>query len=137
MTAPKRSSMHAQRGIALIEVLVSILLFSFGILGLMGLQARAVSFSIDAEDRNRAALLANEAASLIVLNKSVTIPAPALTAWEERVKDVDVSGLSNGEGTITPVSGSANSADILITWKAPSRNSTDQASQYTTRVTLP
>jgi type IV pilus assembly protein PilV len=48
---------------ALIEALVSILIFSFGVLGLIGLQASAINFSVDAEDRNRAALFANEIAS--------------------------------------------------------------------------
>ena len=44
----------------LIEVLVSLLIFSFGFLGLIGMQARAVQLSTDAEDRSRAALLAND-----------------------------------------------------------------------------
>ena len=57
------SARASQSGVALIEVLISILLFSLGILGLIGLQARAISFSVDAEDRNRAALFANEIAT--------------------------------------------------------------------------
>ena len=36
---------------------------SVGLLGLIGLQARAVNFSVNAEDRNRAALFANDVAS--------------------------------------------------------------------------
>ena len=53
-----------QQGFALLEVLVSILIFSFGVLGLDRLQARAITLSTDAEDRNRAALLASDIASL-------------------------------------------------------------------------
>ena len=45
---------------ALIEVLVSILIFSFGVLGLIGLEASAINYSVDAEDRSRAALFASE-----------------------------------------------------------------------------
>ena len=47
-----------QRGVTLIEVLVSVLIMSFGILGIVALQARAIQFSLDADDRNRAALFA-------------------------------------------------------------------------------
>ena len=45
LPASLRSSSGAprQQGFALLEVLVSILIFSFGVLGLVGLQARAIS----------------------------------------------------------------------------------------------
>jgi type IV pilus assembly protein PilV len=128
---------HAQSGLAILEVLIAVLLFSLGILGLLGLQARAVSFSIDAEDRNRAALLANDAASIMWLKKSVTLSAPDLAAWQERVEAVSVSGLPNSEGTIEGVAGTTNSADITIKWHRPSRDEDEQDSTFTTRVVLP
>ncbi len=126
---------RGQKGVALLEVLISILLFSLGILGLIGLQARAIGFSVDAEDRNRAALLANEIASVMWLNRSVTIAAPALTAWQDRVADPQAGGLLGGTGTVAPVAGSTNSADVLITWQAPARAAAD-LSRLTTRVTV-
>lgn len=52
--------MHKQSGALLIEVLVSILIFSVGILGVVGLQASAVRASTDAKYRSEAGLLANE-----------------------------------------------------------------------------
>ena len=138
MKPPSSPHTHPQKGVALLEVLVAILLFSLGVLGLIGLQARAISSSIDADDRNRAALLANDIASLMWINKTVTLGADTVSAWQARVADPSVSGLANGIGTITAVtSGPANSADILIKWKAPSRTSTDTSSQLSTRVTLP
>lgn len=120
-----------QGGVALIEVLISLLIFSFGILGLIGLQARAITLSGDAEDRNRAALLANEVASIMWLTRSVTLPAATLTAWQARVKDAKQDGLPGGDGTVTVT---ANSADIEIKWTPPSRTT---ESRFTTRVTLP
>jgi type IV pilus assembly protein PilV len=107
---------NTHRGMALIEVLVSLLLFSFGVLGLIGLEARSVNFSVDAEDRNRAALIANEITS---------------------VADPKLGGLPNGLLTITPVAGTTNSADIALSWKPPSRTATDDRSTFTTRVILP
>lgn len=127
---------HAQSGLAILEVLIAVLLFSLGILGLLGLQARAVSFSIDAEDRNRAALLANDAASTMWLKKSVTLSAAELAAWQARVSATSVSGLPGGQGSVAGVTGTTNSADITITWHRPSRDSA-QDSNFTTRVVLP
>ena len=132
-----RRGARPQRGMALIEVLVSILLFSFGVLGLIGLEARSIDFSVDAEDRNRAALLANEIGSSMWLAGSVTVSAPALANWQARVSDPTSGGLPNGTVTVTPVAGTTNSADIALSWKAPSRTATDTASSLTTRVTLP
>jgi type IV pilus assembly protein PilV len=129
----------SQSGFALLEVLVSLLLFSFGVLGLIGLQARAISLSTDAEDRNRAALLANDIASAMWLGKSVSVDTGKGSVWQTRASDATKGGLPNGAVTVTAVSGTTNSADILITWKAPSRASasTEQSSTFTTRVTLP
>jgi type IV pilus assembly protein PilV len=49
-----------QRGSMLIEVLVAVLIFSVGILGIVGLQASSVKASSDAKYRSEAGLLANE-----------------------------------------------------------------------------
>jgi type IV pilus assembly protein PilV len=132
--ADKRA--RTQGGVALLEVLVSILLFSLGILGLIGLQARAISTSIDSEDRNRAALLANEVASSMWMNRSATVPAGVLTAWQTRVGAATEGGLPGGLGSVTPVAGVPNSADIRITWRPPSRPTSEPDSVLTTRVTI-
>lgn len=124
---------HGQAGIALLEVLVSVLLFSLGMLGLIGLQARAVSFSVDAEDRNRAALLANEVVALMWLNQSTTLSAAALEAWQKRVALPSPGGLPSGKGKVAPV-GTGKAADVTISWQAPSRST---GSQLTTHVELP
>ncbi len=120
---------------ALIEVLVSILIFSFGALGLIGLEARVIDFSVDAEDRNRAALFANEIASSMWLAGTVTVSTASLATWNTQASSTTTVGVPNGIVTITPVS--ANSADIKLTWKAPSRLATDASSVLTTRVILP
>lgn len=49
-----------QSGLMLLEALIAILIFSLGILGIVGLQASAVRASLDAKYRTDAALLANE-----------------------------------------------------------------------------
>lgn len=124
---------RSQAGVALLEVLVAVLLFSLGLLGLIGLQARAVSFSVDAEDRNRAALLANELVALMWLNRSTTLSADVLKAWNQRVNDPKSGGLPSGNGTVNPV-GTGKAADVTITWQAPSSST---SSKLTTHVELP
>lgn len=122
-----------QSGMSLIEVLVSVLIFSLGILGLMGLQARAVQFSVSAEDSNRAALLANELGTTLWTSGSVTPAAATLAAWQARVADPTVDGLPNGLGAVV-VNG--NSAEITITWRATSAPA-GTVNRFTTQVTIP
>jgi type IV pilus assembly protein PilV len=130
----KKNQPHrSQAGVALLEVLVAVLLFSLGLLGLIGLQARAVSFSVDAEDRNRAAILANELVATMWLNRSTTLSADALKAWNKRVGDPQSGGLPGGNGTVSPV-GTGNAADVTITWQAPSSST---SSTLKTHVELP
>jgi type IV pilus assembly protein PilV len=123
---------RGQTGIALLEVLVSVLLFSLGLLGLIGLQARAVTFSVDAEDRNRAAMLANELVAQMWLMRTTTLSPDAVDAWQQRVKDPKTGGLPNGEGTVA--ADGAGKANVTITWQAPSRST---GSQLKTHVELP
>ena len=52
-------SRHAQTGAYLLEALIGILVFSFGILGIVGLQAQAIRVTNDAEMRAEAIYLAN------------------------------------------------------------------------------
>jgi type IV pilus assembly protein PilV len=125
---------HVQSGIALVEVLVSLLIFAFGLLGLVGLEARAITLSVNAEDRNRASLFANDIASTMWLSGSVTVSATVLAGWQTSVADPTGKGLPNGTVTITPVTGTTNSADITIAWKSTSSTTSDQ---LTTRVILP
>lgn len=49
-----------QGGFTLIEILVSLLVFAFGVLGLVGLQASAIRFSTDAQQRAEATFLADQ-----------------------------------------------------------------------------
>ena len=50
----------AQSGVMLLEALIAILIFSFGVLGVVGLQTTAQAVTRDASYRADAALLANE-----------------------------------------------------------------------------
>lgn len=109
--SPNRAS-----GMSLIEVLVAVLLTSFGLLGLVSLQARSAQFSVGAEDRQRAALLAGELAANMWGARSVSLGATAVAAWAAQVAQPANGGLPNGVGTVV-VTGSV--ARITIQWRAP------------------
>jgi len=125
-----------QSGMLLIEVLISLLIFSFAILGLVGLQVTATKNSYSAEDRVRAALMANEIVSTMWLQKTLSLPTATVTAWTTRLQTPSVSGLPNATGTISAPD--ANGVvTITITWQEPTRASTAPASQYLTQVAMP
>lgn len=127
---PLRGRHH--RGVSMIEVLVVIVLFSFGLIGVVGLQAKAVQNSVSAEDFNRAAMLANEVASEIWTNQSVILNPNTITAWNTAVGNPTGRGLPNGQGTVT-VAG--NVATITITWRAP-HDPVASSRNYVTHVQL-
>lgn len=125
-----------QGGVTLIEVLVALLIFSFGVLGMVALQARATQYSFDAEDRSRAALLANEIATQMWMAQSTTLGSDVVSAWQTRVQTPTASGLPNATGTVGDPD-SEGVVTIEIKWRSPSKASTDADSSYITKVVLP
>lgn len=107
---------RAPRGFTLIEVLVVLALFSIGLVGVVAMQTRAIQVSVGAEDTSRAALLANELATTMWSQGSVTLPTATVEAWTTRVGSTANGGLPNGTGSVT-VAG--NVARITVTWRAP------------------
>lgn len=120
------------RGVSLVEVMIVVLLFSVGLIGLVGMQARAVQYSVSAEDSGRAALLANELAAQMWARNTVELPAATITAWQTRVADATGDGLPNGTGT---VSVSGNVARITVQWRPP-RAAVGEENRYVTDVLI-
>lgn len=59
-----------QKGVALIEALVAMLLVAFGVLGFVGLQARTAVANLEGYQRSQALILVNDMAERINLNRS-------------------------------------------------------------------
>lgn len=114
--APSRPAARRTRGLSLIEVLVVLLLFSFGIVGTMSMLARSTQLSVSAEDSHRATLLAGDLAARMWGAGTVSLPTTEVDAWIARVADTAGPGLPNGVGAVS-VSGGI--ATITITWRAP------------------
>ena len=127
---------RVQRGMALIECLMALLIFSVGLLGLLGLEARVMNISTDSENRNRAAMLASEVASQMWLNNTVLSTAPTIAAIAANAGNQTLGGLPGGVVAVVPVAGTTNAADITVTWQEVS-DAPLSPSTLTTRVILP
>ena len=135
-------SPDSQSGIALLEALVAILIFSVGILALVGLQATAIKQSSDARYRSEAAALANELIGqmwLVDRTDSTQITTklqsdfespdgPEYKKWATRL-----SSLPNGVATVTiddPGTELAGRVFITIQWRAPNDPADAKPHQY-------
>jgi type IV pilus assembly protein PilV len=58
-----------QRGLSMIEILVTLTIVAFGLLGILGLQARALSFQKDSFDRKAAAELVAQLSEIMRSNQ--------------------------------------------------------------------
>ncbi|HEY1411547.1 MAG TPA: prepilin-type N-terminal cleavage/methylation domain-containing protein [Rhodopila sp.] len=125
-----------QQGMALLECMMALLIFSVGLLGLLGLEARVMNTSVDSEDRNRAALFAGELASQMWLNHTVAPATPDYIALKASVNDMTKGGVPNGAVAFAPVAGTTNAVDITVTWQETS-DTAGNLSTLTTRVILP
>jgi type IV pilus assembly protein PilV len=131
----KARTLRRCRGLSMIEVLVAVVLISFGILGLVSLQARAVQVSVSAEDSQRAALLAGEIAATMWGANTVSLDAAVVEAWADRVADPAVAGLPNATGTVD-VDAGGNVARVTVTWRAP-HAAVGEENRYVTDVVIP
>ncbi len=128
-----RAYTRRQQGMALLEALISILLFSIGVLGVVALQAKASQFSVDSEDRTRAALLVNEIVSQMWDAGSTSdCSSIASSTLSSR------SDLSLPSSSVSCATDSTSSVvTITMTWKAPWRKSSEQSNTYVTQVVMP
>ena len=135
----KHRHLRRQAGLTLIEVLVAILIFSFGLLGFVGLQARAIQFSIGAEDSNRASLLANEMATTMLMLKKADVSDPQVAAeivkWQDRAASSAIFGLPNAAAAASNV---GNVATLTVTWRANSvaASAANAENRYVTNVVI-
>jgi type IV pilus assembly protein PilV len=121
-----------QCGVMLLEVLIAILIFAVGILGIVGLQATAVKQVTDARFRSDAALLANQLVgtmwvsdrSATTLQNSFATGQAAYTTWAgtTTTQAGTVMGTLPGVTDYPPTVdiNSAGVATISIYWRAPS-----------------
>jgi type IV pilus assembly protein PilV len=127
-----------QQGSMLLEALIAILIFSMGILAIVGLQATSVKLSGDAKYRSDASLLVNQLIGQMWVSDRTpaTLQAnfqgaagnggAAYTAWLATVQDTQ-SGLPGTAANppsvvIVPVAGTTTTSSLVtitLWWQAP------------------
>ena len=131
-----------QSGFLLIEVLVSLLIFSVGVLGLVAIQVTAVKASYYSEDRMRASMMANELVSLVMTQKDANknwkvnplgLDPAKIVAWKVRLVNTGASGLPAAKADISAPD-SNGVVTITITWLEPTLTN---SSQFITQVAQP
>ena len=76
-THSRKSLAGAERGFTLVEVLVAIVVLSFGVLGVVGMQAAALQSNRSARNQSTAVALGRELADMMRGNKDVALAATA------------------------------------------------------------
>lgn len=137
---PARPSAPAQqRGGFLLEALVGILIFSFGILGLVGLQANAIRHVNDAQYRGEAIFLANALVSQMWADdRTATNPTyldatygdsgsgSGYAAFKEMVRRLPGTELSGNAPAIKVAPGPTPTSSVVtvtVFWQLPGEQS--------------
>ena len=107
----RTTSTSRQEGVALIEGLIAILIFSLGILSIVGLQAVTLKQSTDAKYRLDASFLANQILGEMWAHRN--------SLDNYRVTGEAVSALPGGKRTVT-VDG--DQVTVTITWQLPGQS---------------
>lgn len=119
----------------LIEVLVSILIFSIGVLALVGLQARMTAAQSDAKYRADASYLANEVVGMMWsdlahvtnYNGTACTSHTRCSDWQTKVSNT----LPNGSGSVI-VNAATQEVTVTVTW----RHGSDDQHTYSARTRL-
>jgi type IV pilus assembly protein PilV len=114
-----RPARKSQAGVMILEAMVAILIFSLGIIALMGLQANSIAQVSQAKYRTDAAYLANQVLGRMwlepIANPLTVYQSPGYAGragWDTLV----ASSLPNGQGNVA-VNG--NAVTVTITWRQP------------------
>jgi type IV pilus assembly protein PilV len=118
-----------QSGVALLEALVGILIFSIGILALMGLQAQSIRNTVEAKYRNEAAYLANQIIGQMWVDRSNLAAYdtggganPNMVAWETQVANTLPRVVAGGANSPT-IDVAGNQVTVTIFWQLPGSDS--------------
>ena len=102
---------HSQRGAAMIEALVAVLLFMLGVVGLVGAMGQVIGNQADVQFRGEATKYASEMMNTIWLNVDRTTPATTVASLQGFIHRPDTADTSSFGG--------ADSGNALVTaWVA-------------------
>lgn len=110
-------SKSSQKGSMLLEALIAVLVFSFGILGIVGLQAVSIKNISEAKYRTDAAFLANELIGQMWVDRTnVAVGYAAPADWTTRVAQVLPGGSGSVVVAIDPNVAPQLRATVTVQW---------------------
>jgi type IV pilus assembly protein PilV len=118
----------SQQGVMLLEALMGILIFSIGILAILGMQAVAMRTTIDAKYRSEAGFLANEIIGTMWVNQAnlanygtatLTCPAAPPCAWIARVTTVLPQDTGTPANTAPTIVVNGRQVTVTVRWMRP------------------
>lgn len=129
-----RNIPRQQQGMMMIEALIGILIFSFGILAMMGLQAISIKNTIEAKYRTEASFVANKIIGEMWTECGVTCTNLSafdtasgtnakMTAWRSEVAALLPGVVVGGTNSPTIVV-AGNTVTVTVYWKIPGTDST-------------
>lgn len=108
------SHKSAQQGVVLIEAMIAILIFSFAVLGIVGLQAAMVKNTSESKYRAEASYIAQQK-----IGTMWSHPDPALILADYE-NNADISALlPGGTRTVAPTGINPNEYIVTVTWQSP------------------
>ena len=115
-----------QKGIMLLEALVGILIFSIGILAMLGMQAIGIRNTIDAKYRSEAAYLASEIVGQMWVDRTniasyddAGAGNARRTAWNTRVASLLPQDPADPTVTAPLITIAGRQATVIVRWKRP------------------
>jgi type IV pilus assembly protein PilV len=122
-----------QKGVMLLEALVGILIFSIGILAMLGMQAVGIRNTMDSKYRSEAAYLANEVVGQMWVDRTniatyddAATPNARRTAWNTRVASLLPLDPANPTSTAPSIAIVGRQATVTVRWKPPGDSTVSQ-----------
>jgi type IV pilus assembly protein PilV len=103
----------SQQGSVLIEALIAFLIFSLGILGVIGLQAAAIGNTLDARYRSDAAFLANQIIAQMWTDPVMTTTGYDINSTYACVACSSTNGNANTQAWVSQIQGSNTQLPFL------------------------
>lgn len=141
MSCQVRSSVTTMsQGFALLEVLIAILIFTVGVLGLIGVQASSIQASVESKNRAEATLIANQVIGDIWTRMGAGVDLSSFTGTYSSASHADdiwaktvVAALP--QGVLTVDANAPPEVQIRIAWQAPG-DQFGHSYAFTTQVNL-
>ena len=126
MSIPVKAGIR-QRGATLLEALIGILIFSIGILALVGMQALAIKHMSDAKYRSDASFFANEIIGQMWVNRAnlgtyafagAGTPPAAIDSWVTHIQ-ISLPGVTAAANTLPIINVAGTTVTVTVRWQLP------------------